>query len=190
MVLPNEVWAAVFSWLDLGRDLCAVAASCTRFRGVVSSPSLWRHLSRRQWGYMNDHSKLPPLRLHHLLLLVSRCCLHSPPVGDHRSAELCESRADYVAALERRVRCCLPAAPDVGDGDGDDGGNGHNATPTSPEAREVEIEDASGAVLGARSLEGLLRYFFSEPSIRTPAHSPPSPTPRPRKADLSSLAAH
>jgi hypothetical protein len=49
--LPDEVWEGLFGWLDTGRDLCAVGASCTRFRNIVSGPSLWRHLTRRHLKY-------------------------------------------------------------------------------------------------------------------------------------------
>jgi hypothetical protein len=50
------VWAAVFGWLE-GRDLCAVAASCSRFRSITFNPSLWRRLSRQTLRY---HVHPPP----------------------------------------------------------------------------------------------------------------------------------
>jgi hypothetical protein len=55
-------------------------------------------------------------------------------------------------------------------------GNDGGTTPQTTDGDEVQIDD-SGAVQGARSLEGLLRFFFSEPAISIPHHSlltPPS----------------
>jgi hypothetical protein len=109
--LPNEVWEAVFGWLDLGRDLCAVAASCTRFRSVVSSPSLWRHLSRRQWRYL---PKLPPPSLASfcviflLFSLFNACEHHSRVVSPHNpvttEARSC-ARAEQTTWPRSNVVC-------------------------------------------------------------------------------------
>ncbi|ELR25634.1 uncharacterized protein ACA1_119010 [Acanthamoeba castellanii str. Neff] len=127
--LPDEVWEGLFGWLDTGRDLCAVGASCTRFHNIVSGPSLWRHLTRR-------HSKY----------------------------QLCESGAEYAAALERSGRCLPPPTSNAGVGDFDFDET-TTQPPQTPDGDEVQIDD-SGAVQGACSLEGLLRFFFSEPTIQ------------------------